>query len=134
MLRRVLFFAISIVTCSARSSAGTDTAPRTVEIIADGDNRFKLPGQSKQVLILKAGEPLLLKITARRGQEMARDGAVHSLVIRSLRTEGWDVRLKEGEQEVRLHAPIHPGTYLIECTVRCGAGHDNMKLKVQVEP
>ncbi|MBV9611383.1 MAG: hypothetical protein JO091_02880 [Acidobacteriaceae bacterium] len=114
--------------------AWTDATPRTIEIVADGDNRFKLPGQAKQVLVLKANEPVLLKITARRGQEMARDGAVHSLVVRNLRSEGWDVRLKEGEQEVRLRAPSHPGTYLIECTVRCGTGHDSMKLKMVVEP
>ena len=116
------------------SLAWADATPRMVEIVADGDNRFKLPGQTKQVLVLKANEPLLLKITAHHGEEMARDGAVHSLVIRNLRSEGWDVRLKEGEQEVRLRAPSRPGTYLIECTVRCGSGHDSMKLRVVVEP
>ncbi|MBV9081762.1 MAG: hypothetical protein JOZ62_03735 [Acidobacteriaceae bacterium] len=107
---------------------------RKIEIVADKDNRFKLPGQSKQVLVLKANEPVTLEITAHRGQEWARDGAVHSLVIRSLRTQGWDVRLKEGTQTVQLKAPANPGAYLIECTVRCGEGHDNMKLKMVVEP
>ena len=109
-------------------------AIRRIDIVADKDNRFKLPGQSKQVLVLKANEPVILQITARRGQEWARDGAVHSLVVRSLRGEGWDVRLKEGTQAVQLKAPAKPGTYLIECTVRCGEGHDNMKLKMVVEP
>ena|SRR5579875_2638340 len=114
--------------------AVAEAAPRTIEIVADKDDRFRLPGQDKQVLILKANEPLLLKITARAGEETARDGAVHSLVIRSLRTQGWDIRLKPGEQDVHIRAPSRPGTYQIECTVKCGSGHDNMKLKVVVEP
>ncbi len=109
-------------------------SPRVVEIVADHDNRFKLPGQSKQVLVLKANEPLILKITAHRGEESARDGSVHSLVIRSLRSSGWDVRLKEGEQEVPVRAPSVPGTYFAECTVRCGPGHDDMRLKIVVQP
>lgn len=118
-------------------ATGADSQPppaRVIQIVADHNNTFRLPGADKQVLVLKANEPLLLRITAVRGDEMARDGAVHSLVIRRLRTEGWDVRLKEGTQDVPIHAPSAPGTYLIECTVRCGSGHDNMNLKVVVRP
>ena len=115
-------------------SAAQPSTPRTIQIVADHDNRFKLIGEAKQVLIVQPNEPLLLRITAHRGEEMARDGAVHSLVIRRLRAEGWDIRLKEGTQDVPLHAPSTPGTYLIECTVRCGSGHDNMNLKMVVRP
>lgn len=107
--------------------------PRVIRLIADKDNRFKLPDQSKQVLRLKAGEELILRVTAYAGSERARDGSVHSVVIRSLRDQGWDVRLKEGTQDIRLRAPSKPGEYLIECTVKCGPGHENMNLKVVVE-
>jgi heme/copper-type cytochrome/quinol oxidase subunit 2 len=61
----------------------------------------------------------------------AKDGAIHGFVIRKLRAQGWDVRLKEGVQEFTLTAPP-PGEYLIECTVFCGTGHDNMSLKMVV--
>ena len=123
----LLMFADAPVLCAQPS-------PRVIQIIAGRDNRFHLPGEKKQVLMLKANEPLLLKITAQRGDQSALDGAVHSLVIRSLRSSGWDIRLKEGEQDVAVRAPSLPGTYFAECTVRCGPGHDDMRLKILVQP
>jgi heme/copper-type cytochrome/quinol oxidase subunit 2 len=51
--------------------------------------------------------------------------------VRSLRDAGWDVRLKEGLNEFTLVAP-KPGDYLVECTVKCGPGHDSMNMKMQV--
>ena len=115
------------------STVAAAEGPRVIRLIADKDNRFKLPDQSKQVLMLKAGEPIILRVTAHPGTERAQDGSVHSLTIRSMRDQGWDVRLKEGTQDVPLTAPAKPGEYLIECTVKCGLGHENMNLKVVVE-
>lgn len=101
-----------------------------VELTADKDNRWKLPdGQS--VVTLKAGETVKFKINSLFGGEKARDGAVHSFVVRKLRDKGWSVRLKEGVQEFTLTAPP-PGNYLIECTVECGPGHDTMSIKMVV--
>lgn len=104
--------------------------PRTIELIADKDNTFKLVGQSSP-LTLKAGETVKFKINSLFGGEKARDGAVHSFVVRSLRDKGWSVRLKEGVQEITLTAP-GPGKYLIECTVECGKGHDSMNMPMIV--
>lgn len=112
------------------SLAGSD-AVRTVEMIADKDNRFKLADGQKGPLVLKAGETVKFKITSFFGGEKARDGAVHSFVVRKLREKGWSVRLKEGVQEFTLTAPS-PGNYLIECTVDCGPGHDTMSIKMVV--
>ena len=127
--------AVILVLAMGRLSVPLPAAesPRIIRLIADKDNRFKLPDQSKQVLMLKAGEEIILRVTAYPGTERSRDGSVHSLVIRSLRDQGWDVRLKEGTQDLRLTAPANPGEYLIECTVKCGPGHDTMNLKVIVE-
>ncbi len=111
--------------------AAADGNGRTVELIADKDNRFKLPNGARGPLVLKSGETVTFRVTALFGGEKARDGAVHSFVIRKLREQGWDVRLKEGVQEFTLTAP-GPGEYLIECTVKCGPGHDNMNLKMVV--
>jgi heme/copper-type cytochrome/quinol oxidase subunit 2 len=116
---------------AAVSFAGADGSARTVELTADKDNRFKLADGKKGPLVLNSGERVTFKVTAVFGGEKARDGSVHSFVIRKLREQGWDVRLKEGVQEFTLTAPP-PGEYLIECTVKCGPGHDSMNLKMVV--
>jgi heme/copper-type cytochrome/quinol oxidase subunit 2 len=113
-------------------AAGNGSA-RTIELIADKDNRFKLPGGQQGPLSLKAGEVVTFRVTSYFGGEKAKDGAVHSFVVRNLRDKdpSWSVRLKEGVQEFTVTAP-KPGNYLIECTVECGPGHDNMNLKMVV--
>ena len=106
---------------------------RTIELIADKDNRFKFPDGQKGPLTLKAGEVVKFRVTSYFGGEKAKDGALHSFVVRKLRDNdpAWSVRLKEGVQEFTVTAP-KPGNYLIECTVECGSGHDNMNLKMVV--
>jgi cytochrome c oxidase subunit 2 len=106
-------------------------AARIVEMTADKDNRFKLADGQKGPLVLKAGEIVRFRVTSLFGGERAHDGAVHSFVVRNLREKGWSVRLKEGVQEFTVTAP-KPGNYLIECTVECGKGHDDMNLKMVV--
>jgi heme/copper-type cytochrome/quinol oxidase subunit 2 len=114
--------------CLARSGGDQE---RVVELTADKDNRFKLSGGKQSALVLKAGETVKFRIMAYFGGEKARDGSVHSFVVRSLRDAGWDVRLKEGLNEFTLVAP-GAGDYLVECTVKCGPGHDSMSMKMQV--
>lgn len=108
--------------------------PRLIQITADKDNMFKIPGQKKAVITAKANEVLLLRVTAHRGTESAKDGAVHTLTINALKDQGWDLRLKEGTQDFTVVAPAQPGEYLIECTIKCGEGHDDMKMKLIVTP
>src|SRR5262249_51136785 len=105
---------------------------RVVEVIADSDNRFKVPGEKKPVITLKAGEEIRLRITSRKGTEWSKDGTVHSFTIVELKDEGWDLLLKEGTQEFTLKAPAEPGTYKVQCTVKCGIGHNEMRMKVIV--
>ena len=105
---------------------------RVIEVIADKDNRFKVPGQKKPVIMASPREVLRLRITARKGPEWDRDGAVHGLTIKQLVDQGWNLRLKEGTEEFTLVAPEKPGEYVIECTVMCGEGHDDMKMKLIV--
>ena len=107
--------------------------PRTIEIVATSDNTFRIPGEKSPVIRAKPSEALILKVTAQKGSEWAKDGAVHSIVIRSLRDQGWDYRLHEGTQLLHATAPQTPGEYLIECTVKCGRGHDDMRMKLIVE-
>lgn len=125
----VLALASQLLVHISAADAGT---VRVIEVIADRDNTFKVPGEKKSVIKAKAGEALLLRITSHFGGEQARDGAEHSFVVKKLREEGWDIRLKEGTSEYRLVAPQEPGEYLIECTVKCGRGHDDMNMKLIV--
>jgi heme/copper-type cytochrome/quinol oxidase subunit 2 len=113
------------------SGAEGSGAARIVELIADKDNKWKLGGGQKDPLVLKSGETVRFRVKSLFGGEKARDGAVHSFVVRKLRDKGWSVRLKEGVEEFTLTAPA-PGNYLIECTVECGPGHDDMNMKMVV--
>ena len=107
---------------------------RLIEVTADRDNRFKVPGQKKPVITVKANEVIRLRITSRPGSEWDKDGAVHSFSITALKDQGWDLRLKEGTQEFTLVAPAEPGEYVVECAVMCGKGHTEMKMKLVVTP
>lgn len=115
----------------AGRGAGT---PRTFDIVADKDNMFRVTGQKKSVITVKAGEVIKLRITAHKGTEWDKDGSVHSFTINKLKDQGWDLRLKEGTHEFTLVAPSEPGDYVVECTVKCGEGHDDMKMKLVVTP
>ena len=125
--------ALVLLIAFAVPRAGAVTLPRVIEIIADKDNRFKMPGSMKAVITAHPKEVLLLKVTSRKGTEIAKDGAVHSLTIKELKDQGWDVRLKEGSLEITLVAPANPGEYTIECAVKCGEGHDDMRMKLIVQ-
>ena len=126
--------AITLGLSGAPSRAAVDGSDaRIVELIADRDNKFKLTGGQQAPLTLKSGETVRFRVTSFFGGEKAKDGALHSFVVRKLRDNdpAWSVRLKEGVQEFTVKAP-KPGNYLIECTVECGPGHDNMNLKMVV--
>src|SRR6516164_5577690 len=87
--------------------AEAPAAGRTIELIADKDNRFKLAGAQQGPLILKTGEVVKFRVTSYFGGEKAKDGAVHSFVVRKLRDNdaSWSVRLYEGVQEFTVKAP-----------------------------
>ena len=104
------------------------------EIESTKDQTFVVKGMKKPVITAKAGESVTLRITAQKGTFQAKDGAVHGFTIKSLADQGWNIRLKEGTQEVTLKAPGKPGEYVIECTVPCGPHHGDQKMKLVVTP
>ena len=132
-IRRAItaLIATGMIVASAFSARATVDG-RVIEVIADKDNTFKVPGQKKPVITVKPGEQIILRITSHFGGEQARDGSQHSFVVKKLRDQGWDIRLKEGTQDFTLVAPQARGDYLIECTVKCGRGHDDMNMKLVV--
>jgi heme/copper-type cytochrome/quinol oxidase subunit 2 len=130
----MLIALLSLAVPFAAKAGVADQQPRVIELVADKDNVFKVPGQSKPVITLKAGEKIILRITSYAGGERGRDGAVHGFTIKKLHDQGWDFRLKEGTQDYALVAPATPGEYVAECTVKCGRGHEDMTMKIVVKP
>lgn len=112
--------------------------PRVIEVLADSDSRYKVAGERTSEITVKAGEHLLLRVTARRGKSWNRDGSVHGFTLLRAkdrtRVEGWDLLLKAGMQEFQLTAPSEPGDYEVVCTVICSEDHEGMHMKFTVLP
>jgi len=109
-----------------------------IEITADHDSRFKISGMRTAEITVKAGEPILLRITAKRGKSWNRDGSIHGFTLLRAkdraRVEGWDLLLKPGTQEFQMTAPAEPGNYEVVCTVICSQDHEGMHMKFTVLP
>ena len=122
----------------AMCAQATVTQPRVIELLADSDSRYKIPGEKTPAITVKAGEQLLLRVTARRGKSWNRDGSIHgfSLLRAKDRTkvEGWDLLFKAGKQEFLLTAPREPGEYEVVCTVICSEDHEGMHMEFTVLP
>jgi heme/copper-type cytochrome/quinol oxidase subunit 2 len=108
--------------------------PRVIQLTADHDNKFKVPGQKDPSITVKAKEVIKFRITAHKGAETdpKYPGCIHTFTVKELKDQGWDVCLKEGMNEFVLVAPSAPGTFRIECMSKCGPGHDDMGMKLTV--
>jgi len=117
------------------------TAPaqvRVIEVLADKDSRYKIAGEKKPEITVKAAEAIVLRITARRGKSWNRDGSIHGFsLLRAAdhsKVDGWDLLLKPGVNEFQMQAPAEPGLYEVVCTVICSEYHEGMKMKFVVLP
>jgi heme/copper-type cytochrome/quinol oxidase subunit 2 len=111
---------------------------RVIEVLADKDSRYKIAGERQPEITVKAGEAIVLRITARRGKSWNRDGSIHGFsLLRAAdrsKVSGWDLLLKPGVNEFQMEAPIEPGLYEVVCTVVCSEYHEGMKMKFVVLP
>jgi len=111
---------------------------RLIELTADSDSRYKIVGQRVPEITVKAGEPVVLRFTARKGKSWNRDGTVHGFTLLRAKdrtkVEGWDLLFKPGLQEFHLTAPSEPGEYEVVCTVICSEDHEGMHMKFTVLP
>jgi|SRR5262252_10381522 len=118
----------------ARAPAQT----RVIEVLADKDSRYKVAGQRQPEITVKAGETVLLRVTARRAHSWNRDGSIHGFsLLRAAdrsKVDGWDLLLKPGLNEFSMTAPKEPGWYEVVCTVICSEYHEGMHMKFVVLP
>jgi heme/copper-type cytochrome/quinol oxidase subunit 2 len=118
--------------------AWADGPPHVIEVLADHDSRFKIAGERTPEITVKAGEQVLLRVTARKAKSWNRDGSIHGFTLLRAKdrthVEGWDLLLKAGTQEFLLTAPAEPGEYLVVCTVICSEDHEGMHMRFLVQP
>jgi len=102
-MRRILlsFFVLALF------SRETFAQTRVIEIVASKDSRYVVGGQDKPEIAVKAGEALVLRITAYKGKSWNRDGSIYGFtLLRSknrTKVQGWDLLLKPGTQEFRVN-------------------------------
>ena len=109
-----------------------------IEVTADRDSRYKIAGMRTPEITVKAGEQVLLRVTANRGKSWNRDGSIHGFTLLRAkdrtRVAGWDLLFKPGKQEFMLTAPTELGEYEVVCTVICSEDHEGMHMKLTVVP
>ena len=118
---------LALSLCHAQT--GPIVSPRVVELTADRDSRYRWQGKVSPTIEALSGEPLILRITASRAKQVARDGSVHGLVLLNQNLDavpGWRFYLHPGVQELAVKAPDEPGRYTAVCTVICSDMHDGM--------
>lgn len=121
-----LSFAISASLLAAQVNSG---ASRVIELTADKDSKYRLGGKVAPTLQASPGEHLILRITAIRAKQVARDGSVHGLALLDKNENvvpGWRFYLHPGVQDVAVTAPIAAGRYTAVCIVICSDMHEDM--------
>jgi hypothetical protein len=120
-------------------SPGQASSPtgRVIELKADKDSRYRLGGKVAPIIEVSPGEHLILRITAVRAREVARDGSVHGLALLDKDENvvpGWRFYLHPGVQELEVTAPQQPGHYTAVCIVICSDMHEDMGFTLVVTP
>lgn len=138
-MRKLLnFVLISIAGAAAvagYAQAPASASPRVIELTADKDSRYRMGDKVSPTINLVAGETLILRITAVRAKQVARDGSVHGLALLDKNLDavpGWRFYLHPGVQELTVTVPEKPGRYTAVCTIICSDTHEGMGFTVIV--
>ena len=85
-------------------------------------------------ITVKAGEQILLRITAHRGKSWNRDGSIHGFTLLRAKdrtkVDGWDLLFKPGTQEFLSRFPANRAHTRVVCTVICSEDHEGMHMKL----
>ena len=124
---------IALLTCGLTAGLFCQSqllpGPRIIELTADHDSRYRLGRKASPVIEAFPGEPLILRITAKKADQVARDGSIHGLALLdkdSNAVHGWRFFFRPGVQDVAVTAPSQPGKYHAVCTVICSDEHEGM--------
>ncbi len=120
----------------AAGNAAVPGQPRVIELTADKDSRYRMGNTVSPTIEVASGEQLVLRITAVRAREVARDGSVHGLALLDKNSDavpGWRFYLRPGTQNLPVTAPVQPGRYSAVCIVICSDMHDGMGFTVIVK-
>jgi hypothetical protein len=120
--------------CHAQS--GTSASPRIIELNADHDSRYRQNGKASPTIEVLVRESLILRITAVRAREAARDGSIHGIALLDKNSEavpGWKFFLHPGVQDLAVVAPEKAGRYKAVCTIVCSDGHEGMGFTLLVK-
>jgi heme/copper-type cytochrome/quinol oxidase subunit 2 len=120
------------------AQALSQTQTHVIEILADHDSRYKIQGQKRPIITVRAGEQVILRITAKKAKNLNRDGSIHGFTLLRARDRQpipeWDFLLRPGTQEFTLAAPSEAGEYVVTCTVICSQDHEGMNMRFVVVP
>jgi heme/copper-type cytochrome/quinol oxidase subunit 2 len=129
---------ITVLMASHGWAQNSQPTARVIEILADHDSRYKMEGQKQPVITAKAGEQIILRISAKKAKNLNRDGSIHGFSLLRAKDRkpvpDWDFLLKPGIQEFAVLAPSEPGEYIVVCTVICSQDHEGMNMKFVVTP
>ena len=135
--RRILM-GVAVLAVLFAAVPGSVAQAHVIEVTADSDSRYKIAGQRVPEITVKAGEQVLLRVTAHRGKSWNRDGSIHGFTLLRAKdrtkVDGWDLLFKPGKQEFLLTVPNEPGAYEVVCTVICSEEHEGMHMKFTVLP
>src|SRR5215471_21324067 len=106
MLKPSLVFLILFVPplCATFPAPSAISAERRViELTADKDSRYRQAGKIAPTIEVAPGEALLLRVTAVRAKQVARDGSIHGLALLDKdenAVSGWRFYLHPGVQDL----------------------------------
>mgnify|MGYP001286650349 CR=1 FL=1 len=104
---------ITNVAESAKQRAEEEAAGPTLTLVAT-NWQF-----DKSEYVVKAGETMTVRLVNKEG-------------LHQVKIQGFDFELTKANPAAEVTFD-QPGTYIIECTLPCGQGHDNMKATLVVE-
>jgi heme/copper-type cytochrome/quinol oxidase subunit 2 len=136
MVLAVFVLSVRILDAQVDPSQMHQEQVHVIEIVADKDSRYKSPDGRKPEITLKAGEEVLLRVSARKAKSWNRDGSIHGFTLLRAddrtKVQGWNLLLRPGQQEFQLTAPAEPGEYVVVCTVICSEDHEGMNMRLLV--
>ena len=134
-IRRILLLCVWGVATLSWPQAATNGQPRIIELTAGKDSRYRLGNVVAPTIQVQPEERLVLRITAVKAKQVARDGSIHGLALldnNENAVPGWRFYLHPGVQDLDVTAPMYPGRYSAVCTIICSDMHDGMGFTVVV--